>query len=111
MRLSDLHPCDGCGAPLFTPPGRCFQVVHASVAVVTPLGVDIVKAAERHGVPLERLSADQPGAGVVLLADQATALQDKLLLCIDCYHNRPIAEIARRRRERMELEVARGRAS
>lgn len=111
MRLSDLHPCDGCGGPLFTPPGRWFQVVRATGALITPSGLEIVKTAARHGIPLERVAADISGSGVVELGDQNTAFADELLLCVGCYHDRPIAEIARRRRERMELEVAQGRAS
>ena len=109
MRLSDLHPCDGCGGPLFTPPGRWFQVVRATGVLITPSGLEIVKTAARHGIPLERVAADISGSGVVEIGIPTPS--QELLLCVGCYHDRPIAEIARRRRERMELEVAQGRAS
>ena len=111
MKLSDLTPCDGCGGPLFTPPGRWFQVVRTTGALVTPAGVEIVQAAARQAVPLHRLEADRGSTSVVVVGDREPRLLDEVKLCVTCYHDRPIAEIARRRRERLELEVSRVRAS
>lgn len=112
MRLADLRPCDGCGGPLFSPPvGRWFQVVRTSGALLSPLALDVVRAAARQGVPLERLEADRHGDAVAVLGDNDPRQVQELLLCTDCYHSRPIAELVRRRLERIEDLVAHGSVS
>lgn len=108
MKLSDLRPCAGCGGPLFQGTTRCFQIVQTSLAIITQAGLEVARAAARQGVPLERLEASPSNAAVIILADQAAAMGEKLQLCIDCYHRRPIADIVRRRQERREIEVSHG---
>lgn len=101
MRLSELRCCDGCGKPLFVPPSRCFHVVRVRGAVVTPAALETARAAARQGVPLERLEAGSPG-------DVAALTEHELQLCVDCYLDRPVAEIVRRRVELQETLVGRG---
>lgn len=119
MRLSDLWPCDGCGGPLFTPPGRWFQLVRTSGALVTPAALEVVAAAARQRVPLDRIEAGARGREAVqvymdmnlqtLASCYAVAPQYELVLCVECYHHKPLAEMARRRVEALERQVAQGR--
>lgn len=112
MKLADLRPCDGCNGPLFAPKtGRWFQVVRTSGALLSPLALDVVHAAARQGVPLERLEADRRGDVVAVLGDRDPRQVQELLLCVECYHSRPIAELVRRRQERVEDLVAHGSVS
>lgn len=112
MRLADLRPCDGCGGPLFAPStGRWFQVVRTTGALLSPLALDVVHAATRQGVPLERLEADRRGDVVAVLGDRDPRQVQELLLCVECYHTRPIAALVRRRQERVEDQVAQGMIS
>lgn len=111
MKLSDLRPCDGCRGPLFTPPGRWFQVVRTTGALISPLAFAAVRAAARHGVPLEHLEPSGGAESVDVLGDWDPRQMQELLLCVDCYHSRPIAELVRRRQERVEDLVAPGGVS
>lgn len=121
MRLSDLRSCDGCGGPLFTPPGRWFQLVRTSGALVSPAALEVVAAAVRQGVPLDRVEAGRLGREAITVymdapvlprdVDRAVPPQYELALCVECYHHKPIAELARRRVEALERLVAQGRVS
>ena len=110
MKLSDLRVCDGCGGPLFSPASRWFQVVRTSGALLTSAAHEIVEAAARHHLPLERLEGTVHGEAVMVLGDGQPQCLDELLLCVTCFHERPIAEIARRRRESL-LAAVPGRVS
>jgi hypothetical protein len=109
VRLSDLRVCDGCGGPLFSPSSRWFQVVRTSGALLTAVAHEVVEAAARNHLPLDRLEHAVCGPAVMVLGDEQEQCLDELLLCVTCFHERPIAEIARRRRE--TLAVAQGRLS
>lgn len=113
MKLSELRVCDGCNGPLMAIGARWFQVVRTSGALVTPGAYAILRAASRHGVPLARVEVDSASGTdpVVIVGDQSPGLMTELLLCVSCYHTKPIAELARRRQERLEVLVARGLAS
>lgn len=108
MKLSDLRPCDGCGGPLFTPPGRWFQVLRISGALLGPRAVETLRAAVRQGVPLSRLEAEHQYDAVLVLGDDDPRQREELLLCVECYHSKPVADIVRRRRQVVEGMVARG---
>lgn len=114
MKLADLRPCDGCGGPLFTPPGRWFEVVRTTPALLSPSSAEILREAERAGIPLQSLDADRAGDAVTVLGDRDPRQIEELLLCVDCYYylNRPLAELVHRRRlERAEDMVAQGSVS
>jgi hypothetical protein len=111
MKLSELTVCDGCGGPLFTPPGRWFQLVRTSGALITPDAVEVIRAAARQGIPLQRVETDRTSPDIHVLGDANRSHLDELQLCVPCYHTRPIAPIVRRRRERIEILVAQGRVS
>lgn len=110
MKLADLRPCDGCAGPLFTPPGRWFQVIRISGAILGQSALQVLRVAERLGVPLQVIEADR-GDAVAVLGDRDPRQLQELLLCVECYHSRPIAEIVRRRQERIAGLVAQGRVS
>jgi hypothetical protein len=86
-------------------------VVRTSGALLSPLALDVVRAAARQGVPLQRLEVDRAGDAVAVLGDADPRQLQELLLCVDCYHAKPIAELVRRRRERIEDQVAQGMVS
>ena len=111
MKLADLRPCDGCGGPLFTPPGRWFQVVRTTPALLGPSAVEILAAADRSGIPLQDLDATRAGDSVIVMGDRDPRQLAELLLCVDCYHTQPIAELVRRRQECVEDMVAQGSIS
>lgn len=109
MKLAQLRACDGCGGPLFTPPGRWFQLVRTTAAIVTETGVKALAAALRGGalVPLDRVGLDSergPRPSIEVLGDRDPAEIEELVLCASCYQNRPLAEVVRARRRRLEAE-------
>lgn len=109
MKLSDLRSCDGCGGPLIFPTsGRWFHIARISGAIVTDSAIEIMRSAASQGVPLEQLEGAQCPGAVVVLRDELTV---ELLICVLCYHRRPIGEIMRRYRERGEPQAAQGQAS
>lgn len=112
MKLGDIRSCDGCGAPLITPPGRWFQLVRTTPAIVTETGVAALAAAARNSVPLERLEADRHGKPLVaVLGDDDPDELVELTLCVTCYQDRPIAECVRARQQRIDGAAGRPAAS
>jgi hypothetical protein len=87
---------------------------------VTPAALEVVAAAARQAVPLDRIEAGERGRDAVSvymdghllpLPGRSVAPQYELVLCVECYHHRPLADIARRRVEAVERRVAHGRPS
>jgi len=113
VKLSQLTQCDACGGPLFTPPGRWFQVVRTSGAIIRTRALELLGAAALQGVSLERLESCGPALAdpVDVLGDLDPRQLEELLLCVPCYHARPLADVVRRRRERIEVLSAQGRVS
>jgi hypothetical protein len=72
-------------------------------------------------VPLDRVEAGRLGRDAITVYMDAPVLpreaasavppQYELALCVECYHTRPVAELARRRVENIERLVAKGRVS
>ncbi len=104
MKLSDLRPCDRCGAPFDATPGAWIHVVRVSGAIVGFGAAAIAKAAvEWHGGDLKAAEESLPDGAADVVRALEPEFETTLFLCRHCLGCHPIASAAVARVQREEL--------
>ena len=113
MKLSELHPCDGCGGPLLKPGQIQFYVIRSTSALVSPRAFNEVRGLSTYfqgALGLAEVFAPEPDV-VKLVADEKIDGQDgwregEILCCFDCYCEKPVAHLVEARNDRREAARA-----
>lgn len=101
--MRELHPCDGCGGPL----GPVFRVITSKVAALNKQNIDSVLGTARIlGGSLALAEVMAPGANAMAEVLENEEATDRLLVCMRCYCEKTLAQIAEAKNDRRELPTA-----
>lgn len=96
MKLTEVHPCDGCQGPLLNPGIGNFYAVRSSAAMIDRrawngvAGVNQILGGNALGIA-EDMAPD--AQAIKVLGDLDPALYAHALICFECYTSKPLAEI------------------
>lgn len=108
MKGSELRPCDGCGGSLLVPHMTQFYVVNSSAAMIDQRAMQQTGGlAMMFGGATALAEMFSPNPEIVMvLGEKDPALMTEMLICFNCYTQKPLAEIQEALNARSKDEIA-----